>query len=1528
MKRIWHFLIVAILLPVSVPGQGTTPFPGAGPQRIEMRPSLESRAGNSVDTASGAFLVEQKVVELTGGRDLPFIVYNDSRGAASLGELGLGWYHNYSAELRVESSGAASVYWSRSSYNRFQRNGTSNNYTPLDEAVLYDTLIRNTNGTHTLTRHDGSIFEFDTQGRLRRTGNKIRQFIDITRDSEGRITEIREQLANRPITVRYDRSRTTPRISTLELPDGRIVLFEYAGELLDAIRNPALPGAQYGDSFVPKNIPDNNQAGLLHPINVTQTGFAGVIRFQTANISHSRPSDLRIFLIAPSGRRREIPKPLPGGSQGTNLDFTGMVFGGFEGEPVQGTWQVQVIDTQAGSTGQLNGWRMALSGPAYPTYLSYDNASRINGAGDATLRRLFANAYDPQGRVVVQDDGVDTNQPARFSYAQQGNLLVTTYTDRAGAVSTYKHDAGGHLVEFTDPLQQTTRYEYDPDGNRTAVTDALNRTTRFAYTNGNLTSIIDPGSALTLVEYDNRRNVTRITDALGRSSSFQYNSSNNLTTVTDAFGNRVTRPYNGSGQMVGIIQPDGAMIDFGYAQGMMTTANHPAGGTLRQAYDNAGRLTRMTDAEGKHTDIDYDDRDNIISQRDPNGNTTRHSYDLRNRRSQTISPSGAVTRYEYDGNDNLIAVINPLGQTTRFEYDAEDRRSRTIDPLGQPISSIEYDPLGQVIAETNGAGETTRTEYDAVGNRTATIDHLGIRTEQRVYDNRDNPIEVINALGQKSTGRYDLLGRPFETRNPLQEALILDYDLRDRIVGARDPLGRALRRTFADDDMLTGQFDAANRGVSFGYDPANRITSITPGTGGSIRLTYNRRDQPVTITTRASRRAQFSYDDGGRRTRVTHTATSPQILESGYTVDHEYDAEDRPIRVLRRASAGGSVQGAISRSYDAAGRLTSYTDEAAQTVGYTYDAAGNLTRLTYPDGMTVNYAYDAARRLTRVTDWAGRVTDFVYDRLGRLARVRFPNGAMRTLEYDAADRVARRGEFTAAGAVIAQYRYSYDAAGRLSVEASASPGPSSLPGAFTATTNNENWLTSVSIDGATAPVAHDADGNLTQGPLNGQSSPFAYDVAGRLRTTLNTSYAYDAEDRLLRFTRSGQTTTIAWNPLPRLAQVVQTLGPGGRTRYVHGVGLLYSELNGNILVHHFDERGSATAFTGSNGTAAGRVVYSPYGRILQREGQTNSLFLFHGLFGVITSPDELIWMRSRWYHPELRRFLSEDARFGDITQPDSLNRFAFLGGAPALRVDPDGEFWWVAVGALVGAVANVAVQVASDVIRGKPSDWKTYAAAAAGGAVMGAGLALCPTCGMLAGAAGGIAGNLVERGLRGQRVNLTDLAVDAAFGAAGGGLAGGAGRVGTKVIGKAGSKLGPSFLGKLGAGGKAAARRGIYGRADLIGRSLKQEAGRGFVRGLLKAGFERGAEATGAGEALGNAILNGPTWLMALWQSSGGTPRPPRPGPIVEEEARTELNSGSRGQYGEYIMWNSYLEYLTMAGRPRPDVPGNILPAF
>jgi YD repeat-containing protein len=70
------------------------------------------------------------------------------------------------------------------------------------------------------------------------------------------------------------------------------------------------------------------------------------------------------------------------------------------------------------------------------------------------------------------------------------------------------------------------------------------------------------------------------------------------------------------------------------------------------------------------------------------------------------------------------------------------------------------------------------------------------------------------------------------------------------------------------------------------------------------------------------------------------------------------------------------------RIYDALGRLTSYTYEAGNTIGYTYDHAGNLTHLKYPGGKVVSYRYDANNRLATVTDWASRTTSYLYDDSG------------------------------------------------------------------------------------------------------------------------------------------------------------------------------------------------------------------------------------------------------------------------------------------------------------------------------------------------------------------------------------------------------------------------------------------------------------------------------------------------------------------------------------------------------------------
>ncbi|WP_430026971.1 RHS repeat-associated core domain-containing protein [Paenibacillus turicensis] len=50
----------------------------------------------------------------------------------------------------------------------------------------------------------------------------------------------------------------------------------------------------------------------------------------------------------------------------------------------------------------------------------------------------------------------------------------------------------------------------------------------------------------------------------------------------------------------------------------------------------------------------------------------------------------------------------------------------------------------------------------------------------------------------------------------------------------------------------------------------------------------------------------------------------------------------------------------------------------------------------------------------------------------------------------------------------------------------------------------------------------------------------------------------------------------------------------------------------------------------------------------------------------------LYYMRARYYHPELKRFLNRDVLKGDIWEGQTLNRYAYVNGDPVSYVDPLG----------------------------------------------------------------------------------------------------------------------------------------------------------------------------------------------------------------------------------------------------------------
>ena len=66
------------------------------------------------------------------------------------------------------------------------------------------------------------------------------------------------------------------------------------------------------------------------------------------------------------------------------------------------------------------------------------------------------------------------------------------------------------------------------------------------------------------------------------------------------------------------------------------------------------------------------------------------------------------------------------------------------------------------------------------------------------------------------------------------------------------------------------------------------------------------------------------------------------------------------------------------------------------------------------------------------------------------------------------------------------------------------------------------------------------------------------------------------------------------------------------------------------------------------------------------------IFGYNGRDGVVTDKNGLIYMRARYYSPDMRRFVNADIVAGEISNAVTLNRFAYANGNPVSFVDPFG----------------------------------------------------------------------------------------------------------------------------------------------------------------------------------------------------------------------------------------------------------------
>lgn len=462
--------------------------------------------------------------------------------------------------------------------------------------------------------------------------------------------------------------------------------------------------------------------------------------------------------------------------------------------------------------------------------------------------------------------------------------------------------------------------------------------------------------------------------------------------------------------------------------------------------------------------------------------------------------------------------------------------------------------------------------------------------------------------------------------------------------------------------------------VNYDYDAIGRLAKLTDQAGAPTSFLYDKRSLLLSRTDPLLKTASLTYyDDGKVRTSkdrnnktTTYTPSGKPATVSyqdGATVSFSYDQHDNLIGMQ-------DALGAATYAYDPVMRLTSATDANGFTVSYEYDEAGNVTRLIYPGGRGVSYTYDELNRLKSVTiDWLKQTAVYSYDVAGRLTGLSQFNGAAVQFGYDDANRLtALDNRSSQASNVIAAYHFTLDANGnRIHVEHQA---PLGLAVNAMSTDFSYNSKRNRLLAAGTTDFAYDDEGQLA----TKAQATYAFDSAHRLMSITGTGddqFSYDGAGRRLSARRSGTVTRYIHDAAGNL--LAEADGSGAITRYyIHGAGLLAMVTPaGALYCYHFDATGYTVALTDSTRTVVNKYAYSPFGAFTNQVEAIAQPFKFVGQFGVITEPNGLIYMRARYYDPQVGRFISEDPIGFD---GGDVNLYAYVQNDPVNWVDPLGLF--------------------------------------------------------------------------------------------------------------------------------------------------------------------------------------------------------------------------------------------------------------
>jgi len=985
-------------------------------------------SGNPINNSSGNKFEEEVDYVSSGVYPLSLIRYYNSQSDITNGPFGANWNHAYSSKINKLSNTLVKVI--RADEKTFTFSLVNNAWQPsylktvypinypndpptkvwvVDESIN-SKLASTTNGGWQYTTGNDEVETYNSTGHLTRIANRAGLEQILSYDAQGRLQSITDPFGL-ALTFAYDAQN---RISSITNPDGNVYVYSYdANNNLASVTNTDAGNRKrkylYENAAWPHAL-----TGLVDEKNVRFATWGYDASGWAISSSHVGGVDAVSLTYDKTNLFTDVTNALGDKRRYTFRNHFGAMRTAHEAPvPTCATPPCYVIDPINSMTyddeGNLTQFQDINNNT---TRYVYDTTRNLQTSRTEPGRTINTE-WHPVFRLPKKITEANPARTTEFSYDDRGNITRLQVTDPA---VTTTNNVRFWVIDYTYmasvPGAILKKVVHNPPG------EFVESVTTIDYYPANAACIGNHNGC--------RGQIKQITNPLGHTTSFtSYNVHGQPTQIIDANNVTTNLSYNARLQLKSLSR-GGETTQWLYVSpiGLLTSIRRPDGSELSYTYDDAHRLTMITDSTSNTIKYKLDLMGNPLQEDvyemvDPGlppqrVQTHQYSYFANGRLKTDTGAVGQTTTYTYDylGWGNLRSIENPKHFTTQYGYDGLNRLTTVTDPLNH-ITRQAFDSHDNLTSITDRNNHTTTYRYDGLDNlKSETSPDRGTTTYTQ-YDQAGNLLKMTDARGYRKEYGYDPLNRlghiyyfaTVPATDYTSQVFYYDQGINGK--------GR-LTRLYSDNTQTDYSYDKQGRVLNmtqttftgYGNDGTRQFITQTlshlyeAGTGQMLSQTYPSGLELV-----------YRYDPKGNIAGISLNG-QPLLDPINY----------RPFAEAKNWTLGNGTT--LTRGFDDDGRLQSYPLGVANRRSLTYDPAGRISQYKLNGQLTNTLLYDEADRLTN-----GFLKTYGYDNNGYGENSNRTSVTIGATTYPYVGTTTNNRLQTVAGPVAKNYQY--DASGRV-----------------------------------------------------------------------------------------------------------------------------------------------------------------------------------------------------------------------------------------------------------------------------------------------------------------------------------------------------------------------------------------------------------------------------------------------------------------------------------------------------------------